>query len=71
MSFKSIIKYFTESDNSDKTARFVYAKYMIEIIKLESKTQYEAVYLLSGGHLTTSTVQTNKRSVDTIHLTKI
>ena len=60
VSFQSIIKDYTDSDNCDKTARSVYAKYMYEIMKLESKTQDECVYLLSGGHLTTNTVQTKK-----------
>ena len=38
MSFKSIIKDYIDSGNSDKTARSVYAKYMNELIKLVSKT---------------------------------
>ena len=71
VSFKSIIEDYTDTGLSDKTARSVYAKYMNEIIKLESKTQDEAVYLLSGGHLTTNTVQTKKCSVNTIDLKKI
>ena len=45
--------------------------YMYVIIKLESKTQDECVYLLSGGHLTTNTVQTRKFYVNTIYLKKI
>ena len=69
--FKSIIKDYTDSGNSDKTARSVYAKYMNEIIKLVSKTQDECVYLLSGGLLSTNTVQTKKCSVNTIDLKKI
>ena len=40
----------------NKTARSVCAKYMIEIMKAESKTQDECVYLLAGGTLTTNTV---------------
>ena len=47
----------------NKTARSVYAKYMIEIMKAELKTQDECVYLLAGGTLTTNTVQTKKCSV--------
>ena len=43
---------------------------MNEIMKLESKTQDECIYLLSGGHLTTNTVQAKKRSVSTIDLKK-
>ena len=31
---------------------------MIEIMKVESKTHDECVYLLAGGTITTSTVQT-------------
>ena len=58
VSFKSICKNYTDNSNTDKTARSVYAKYMIEIMKAESKTHDECVYLLSGGTLTTSTVQT-------------
>ena len=71
VSFKSIIKDYTDSGNSDKTARSVYVKYMNEIIKLVSKTQDECVYLLSGGHLSTNTVHTKKCSVNTIDLKKI
>ena len=37
-------------------------------MKLESKTQDECVYLLSGGHLTTNIVQTRKCSGSTIDL---
>ena len=44
--------------------------YMYVIIKLESKTQDECVYLLSGSHLTTNTAQTKKNSVNTIDLKK-
>ena len=71
VSFQSIIKDYTDNGNCDKTARSVYAKYMNEIMKLESKTQDECIYLLSGGHLTTDTVQTKKCSVNTIDLKKI
>ena len=39
LSFKSIIKDYTDSGISDKTVRSDYAKYMHEIIKLVSKTQ--------------------------------
>ena len=60
VSFQSIIKDYTDSGNCDKTARSVYAKYMYDIMKFESKTQDECVYLLSGGHLTTKTVHTRK-----------
>ena len=60
VSFKSIIKDYTDSCNSDKTASSIYARYMNEIIKFVSKTQDECVYFLSGGHLTTNTVQTKK-----------
>ena len=66
VSFKSIIKDFTDSGNSDKTTRSVHTKYMNEIVKLVSKTQDECVYLLSGGHLSTNTVQTKKCSVNTV-----
>ena len=52
----------------NKTARSVYAKYMIEIMKAESKTQDEYVYLLTGGTLTTNTVQTKKCSISSIDL---
>ena len=69
--FQSIIKEYTDSGNYDKTARSVYAKYMNEIMKLESKTGDECVYLLSGGQLTTNTVHTKKCSVNTIDLKKI
>ena len=68
--FQSIIKEYTDSGNCDKTARSVYAKYMYEIMKLESKNQDECVYLLSRGHLTTHTAQTIKCSVNTIDLKK-
>ena len=44
VSFKSIFKDYTDSGNSDKTARSVYAKYINEIIKYVSKTQDECVY---------------------------
>ena len=44
-----MIKDCTDSCNSDKTTMFTYAKYMYEIMKLESKTQDECVYLLSWG----------------------
>ena len=44
---------------------------MNKIVKLEPKTQDECIYFLSGGHLTTHTVQTRKRSVNTINLNKI
>ena len=40
-------------------------------MKLESKSQDECVYLLSGGHLITNTVQTRKWSCNTIDLKKI
>ena len=43
---------------------------MYEIVKLESKTQDECVYFLSGGHLTTNTVQNRKISDNTIDLKK-
>ena len=66
VSFQSI----TDSGNCDKTFRSVYAKYMYEIVKLESKTHDECVYLLSRGHLLTNTVQTRKCSVNTIDLKK-
>ena len=38
VSFQSMIKDYTDSSNCDKTARSLYAKYMYEIIILESKT---------------------------------
>ena len=56
VSFKSIIKDYTDSGISDKTVRSDYAKYMHEIIKIVSKDQYECTYLLSGGRLSTNTV---------------
>ena len=40
-------------------------------MKLESKSQDECVYLLSGGHLITNTVQTRKCHVKAIDLKKI
>ena len=43
---------------------------MCEIVKLESKTQDECVYLLSGGHLTPNTVQSRICYVNTIDLKK-
>ena len=52
----------------NKTARSVYAKYMIEIMKAESKAQDKCVYLLAGGTLTTNTVHTKKFSVTSIDL---
>ena len=52
----------------NKTARSVYAKYMIEIMKAESKTQDECVYLLVRGTITTNTVQTKKCSVSSTDL---
>ena len=52
----------------NKTARSVYAKYMIEIMKAESKTQDECVYLLARGTLTTNTVKTKKCSVSSTDL---
>ena len=66
VSFQSIIKYYTDSGNWDQTVRSVYAKYMHKITKLESKTQDECVSLLSGGHLTTNTVETRIYSVNSI-----
>ena len=48
----------------------VYAKYMNKIMKLVSTTQDECVYLLSGGHLSTNTVQTKRYSVNTINSKK-
>ena len=68
VSFKSICKDYTDNGNLKKTARSVYAKYMIEIMKAESKTQDECVYLLAGGTLTTNTVQTKKCSVTSTDL---
>ena len=44
--FQSIIKYYTESGNCDKTIRSIYTKKMYEIMKLESKTQNKCVFLL-------------------------
>ena len=35
VSFQSIIKDYTDSDYCDNTARFLYAKYMYENMKLE------------------------------------
>ena len=70
VSFQSIIKDYTDSGNNNKTARSIYAKYMYETMKLESKTHDKCVYLLSGGHLTTNTIQTKTCSVNTIDLKK-
>ena len=70
ISFQFIIKYYTDSSNCDKTTRSIYAKYMYEIMKWESKTQDKCVYFLSESHLTTNTVQTRKCSVNTIDLKK-
>ena len=44
---------------------------MYKIMKLESKTQDECVYLISGGHLTTNTVQTRKFSANTFDLKQL
>ena len=66
MLFKSNIKDYIDSGNSDKTDMSVYAKYINEIIKLGAKTQNECVYLLSRGYLPTNTVQTKNISVNTI-----
>ena len=66
--FQSIVKYYTDSGNYDKSAMSIYGKYMYEIIKLESKTQDECIYLLSGGHISTHTVQTRKISMNKIDL---
>ena len=52
----------------NKTARSVYAKYMIEIMKAESKAQDKCVYLLAGGTLTTNIVYTKKCSVSSTFL---
>ena len=41
---------------------------MIEIMKDESKTHDERVYLLTGGTLTTNTVQTKKCSASSTDL---
>ena len=65
------MKDYTDSGNCDKTSRSVYATYMYESMKLESKTQDECVHLVSGGHLTTNTVHTRKYSVNTIDLKNI
>ena len=70
VSSKLIVKDYIDSGNSDKTVRSVYAKYMNDIIKLVPKTQDECVHLLSGGQLTTNTVQTKKYYVNTIDLKK-
>ena len=68
VSFKSIYKDYTDNGNMKKTARSVYAKYMIEIMKAESKTQDKCVYLLAGSTLTTNTVYTKKCSVSSTYL---
>ena len=52
----------------NKTARSVYAKYIIEIMKAESKTQDEYVYLLAGCTLTTNKVQTKKCFISSTYL---
>ena len=57
-SFKYICKDYTDNDNMNKISRFVYAKYMIKIMKAESKTQEKYIYLLAGGTHTTNTVHT-------------
>ena len=59
---------YTDNGNVNKTARSVYAKYMIEIMEAELKTQDECVYLLAGGTLTINTVQTKKCSVSSTDL---
>ena len=41
---------------------------MIEIMKAESKTHDECVYLLAGGNLTTNIVQTKKCYVSSTDL---
>ena len=74
VSFKSIYKDYTDNGNMNKTARSVYAKYMIEIMKVESKTQDECIHFLAGGTLATNTVQTKKcyvSSTDLDNLKKI
>ena len=52
----------------NKTTRSTYAKYMIEVIKAESKTHDKYVYLLAGCTLTTNTVQTKQCSVSSTYL---
>ena len=54
------MKDYTNSGNCDKTAGYVYTKYMYEIMKLELKIQDDCVYLLFEGHLSTNTTQTRK-----------
>ena len=61
-------KDYTDNGNSNKTVRSLYTKYMIEIMKAESKTHCECVYLLAGGMLTTNTVQTKNISVSSTDL---
>ena len=68
ISFKSICKDYTNNGIMIKIARYVYAKYMIEIRKAESKTHDEYVYLLTGGTLITKTVHTKKCSVSSTYL---
>ena len=70
-SFTTICQGYTDNGNKNKTARSVYAKYMIEIMKAESKTHDECVYLLAGGTLTTNTVQTNTFPVSSTDLDKL
>ena len=53
VSFKSTYKDYTDNGNMNKIARSIYAKYMIEIMITESKTQDECVYLLARCTLTT------------------
>ena len=52
----------------NKTTRYVYEKYMIKIIKTESKIQDEYVYLLAGGTLTPKTVPIKKCPVSSTYL---
>ena len=52
----------------NKTARSIYSKYMIEIMKAESKRHDECIYLLAGGTLITNTVQTKRISVSSTAL---
>ena len=71
ISFKSICQDYTDNGNKNKTARSVYAKYMIEIMKAESKTHDECVYLLAGDTFTINTVQTKEYSVSSTDLDKL
>ena len=71
ISFQSICNDYIDDGQNDKTTRSLYAKYMNEIVKADSKTQDECVFLLAGGILTTNTVITKKCSINSTMLDNI